>query len=141
VPITVLRDGKRVSLSVTLTEKVEQVAANTEDGGGESNSSTERSATEKVGGLTVRAMSAEERSAAKLDKGVMVADVQEGSAAEQAGIQAGDVIQEVGGKEVNSPTEFAKMLRDAGGTRKHAVLLVSSPNEAPRFVALQIETR
>ena len=72
---------------------------------------------------------------------MVVADVSEGSPASDAGIQTGDIIQEVGGKDVKTVADFARLLRDSKTQRKHVVLLVSSPNEAPRFVALRIESR
>ncbi len=134
VPVVVMRDGKRVNLSVTLGErKDDQVAA------GEPAKPSGSSDVEQVAGIKVRAMTDDERAAIKLTTGVIVSDVDSGSAAEDAGIQAGDVIQEVGGKDVKSVLDFGKMLRDAKVERKHAVLLVSSPNEAPRFVALRLQ--
>jgi len=136
IPVTVLRDGKRESLSVTLTSKdEEQLAA------GEPGSRVPEATPELVGGLKVRALTEEERTAAKLTSGVAVADVVEGSPASDAGIQPGDIIQEVGGKDVKSTVDFAKLLRDSKSQRKHVVLLVTSPNEAPRFVALRLESR
>jgi len=141
VPIVVLRDGKKQALTVTLVEKNDQVAGAQPDSESGAPSAEPGSTGEKVGGVRVRALTPDERTSAKVDAGVLVTDVQEGSAAEEAGIQSGDIVQEVGGKEVTSPTEFAKMIRDANGSRKHVVLLVSSPNEAPRFVALQTESR
>ena len=41
-----------------------------------------------------------------VEKGVLVADVMKGSPAETSGIQAGDVIETVNGKEVSSPLEL-----------------------------------
>jgi serine protease Do len=84
-------------------------------------------------------MTNDERAATKLAGGVVVTDVENGSAADDAGIQPGDVIQEVGGRDVKEASDFAKMLHSAKDQRKHAVLLVSSPNEAPRFVALRLQ--
>ncbi len=136
VPVTVLRDGKRETLRVTLMSKDEAQLAS-----GDADLRTPEAASELVGGLKVRTMTEEERAASKLSSGVVVADVSEGSPASDAGIQAGDIIQEVGGKDVKTVADFARLLRDSKTQRKHVVLLVSSPNEAPRFVALRIESR
>ncbi len=136
VPVTVLRDGKREKLNVTLTSKEDDPVAS-----GDPAARTPETVSELVGGLKVRTLSEEERAASKLTGGVAVADVAEGSAASDAGIQAGDIIQEVGGKDVKSAADFARLIRESKSQRKHVVLLVSSPNEAPRFVALRLETR
>jgi serine protease Do len=49
-------------------------------------------------------------------RGVVIAQVQQGSPAEAAGLQAGDVIEAVGGHPVNSPQEAVTALRN--GTEK-----------------------
>ena len=136
VPVTVLRDGKREMLKVTLTSKEEEPVA-----AGDPGARAPESVSELVGGLKVRTLTDAERTGAKLTGGVAVAEVTEGSAAGDAGIQAGDIIQEVGGKDVKSAADFARLIRESKSQRKHVVLLVSSPNEAPRFVALRLETR
>lgn len=47
-------------------------------------------------------------------EGVLVSSVEEGSAAEKAGLKAGDVIVAVNGRTVDSPSEVTEALRDAG---------------------------
>ena len=93
-----------------------------------------------VAGLQVRSLNTEEMRAAKLSSGVMVSFVAQGSVAEEAGIEAGDVIEEVGGKPVSSVSEFTKALAEAKKARKHAVLLVNAGASGnTRFVALRLE--
>jgi S1-C subfamily serine protease len=48
----------------------------------------------------------------KADGGVLVSSVIEGSAAEKAGIEEGDIIVEFDGKEVDSPEDLRKMIGD-----------------------------
>ena len=136
VPVVVLRDGKRMTIDVTLKNYDEQTVAASQPGRQPPSGDVE-----SVAGIKVRALTDGERSAAKVSGGVYVTDVESGSPAEDAGVQAGDIIQEVGGKDVKTAADFAKLLREAKTQRKHAVLLVESPNEPPRFVALRLDSR
>jgi Do/DeqQ family serine protease len=132
VPLLVLRDGKKMTLYVTLSERTEQNVAQNAP----SEESPEES-TASVAGLKVRDLSSEERSSSSVESGVLVTSVDEGSPADDAGIQANDIIEEVGGKSVGNPAEFAKMLREAK-SKKHVVLLVNRGGNT-RFVALRSE--
>jgi serine protease Do len=58
-------------------------------------------------GLEVRALAPEEARQMKLDHAVVVDSVAEGSPAEAAGLQKGDVILELGHQRINSPQELA----------------------------------
>jgi len=69
------------------------------------------------------------------EQGVLVAGVEDGSAAEEAGIQKGDLIQEVNRIPVNSPAEVKAALKK---TRKGgAALLLVRHGEATRYLALK----
>jgi len=69
------------------------------------------------------------------EQGVLVAGVEEGSAAEDAGIQKGDLIQEVNRTPVSSPAEVKAALKK---TRKGgAALLLIRHGEATRYLALK----
>ena len=137
VPLVVLRDGKRVPVDVLLAERPKDggVAQNGDDNGNDNGGGAVGQAHSTLGGLQVRDLTTEEKRAAKIESGVAITDVEEGSAAEDAGLQPGDIIQQLGGKPVTSATGFAKQLKDA--KVKHAALLVIS-NGTPRFVALQL---
>ena len=58
-------------------------------------------------------------------RGAVVRNVEPGSPADQAGVQAGDVIVGVGDKKVTSPSEAANAIRGAG--KDHAVALRIPP--------------
>jgi serine protease Do len=135
VPVVVLRGGKRMTFYVTLTDRPdEQTLAGMQPGG--SNAEPE---SQNVSGLHVRTLTDEEKSSAKVDSGVMITDVDAGSSADDAGLEAGEIIEEVGGKAVNSAPDFAKMMGASKGQRRHAVLLVNNGSGQTRFVALRLQ--
>ena len=132
VPLMVLRDGKRIPVTVTLSQRPVDGVANAAPQGGD-----EDVAPASVSGLTVRELTAEEKSNTKVSSGVLVTHVAEGSAAEEAGIQPGDIIEQVGGRPVTSAASLIKMLKDTKVSKKHAALLVYHEGRA-QFVALNL---
>ena len=131
VPLTVMRDGRRVELNVLLAERPKDGVAQAEPKGGTD------AEPEALAGLKVRDMTESEKREAKTESGVAITDVEDGSAAEDAGLQPGDIVEQVGGKPVTSAAGLVKALKDAKSSRKHAALLVLS-NGQPRFVALRL---
>ncbi len=69
--------------------------------------------------------------------GAVVRQVEPGSPADQAGLQAGDVIVGVGGKKVNSPSDAASAIR--GALKDHAVALRIIRNGEPIFVGVNLD--
>jgi serine protease Do len=69
-------------------------------------------------------------------RGVVVRNVEPGSPADQAGLEAGDVIVGVGAKKVTSPSEAASAIR--GAAKDHAVALRIIRNGEPAFVAVNL---
>ena len=70
-------------------------------------------------------------------RGAVVRDVQPGSPAEQAGLQAGDVIVGVGTHPVTSPAEATKAIRSAMNGSDHAVALRVIRDGQAVFVGVQ----
>ena len=68
--------------------------------------------------------------------GVVVADVDQESAAAQKGLKVGDVILEAGGEKVNKPSEITAVLANAKKDGRKAVLLRVKNDQGVRFVAL-----
>jgi serine protease Do len=130
VPVTVLRDGKKMTMYVTLSDRKDQPVT-------ENAPAPEKPGAESIAGLKVRDLGSEDRSNSDIEAGVVVTEVEEGSAADDADIQVNDVIEEVGGRPVSSTVEFTRMLRDAKG-KKHVVLLVNHGGNT-RFVALRMQ--
>jgi serine protease Do/serine protease DegQ len=104
VSLGVLRDGKPLTLKVTITaQEAREVAAAPPASQGE--------------GLGITVAPAEG------SKGVLVAEVDPDSAAAEAGVQPGDVILAVNQVEVNDPAAFNRAAVKAK-TKKNAVLLI-----------------
>ena len=69
--------------------------------------------------------------------GAVVRNVEPGSPADQAGLQAGDVIVGVGDKQVTSPSDAANAIR--GASKDHAVALRIIRNGEPVFVGVNLD--
>jgi serine protease Do len=135
MPITVLRDGRKITASITLTDMDESVIAQNDRGGSE----PQNTSSQALGGMTVRDLTSDERQGLGIDGGVMVTDVREGSAADDAGVSPQDVIEEVGGKPVASAAALSKVLKDTKTAKKqHAVLLLRTGDQT-RFVAMRLD--
>jgi serine protease Do len=70
-------------------------------------------------------------------EGVLVAGVQQGSPAEKAGIEAGQVINMVGQQTVKSPQDVIFQVKQAADEKKPSVLLMLIQNGMQRFVAVK----
>ncbi|MGB5737260.1 MAG: Do family serine endopeptidase [Thiohalocapsa sp.] len=68
--------------------------------------------------------------------GVLVAEVEAGSPAARAGIEAGSLISMVGQEAVSSPDEVANAVRDAAKQERPSVLLRVEKDGEQRFVAV-----
>src|SRR5262249_43178093 len=105
--------------------------------GGQNAPDDESAPSPSLGGLKVRELTSDEKAKAKLNDGVLITDVEDGSAADRAGLEPGDVIEEVNRTVVASPEAFAKLLKDAKNGKRPAVLLVHG-QQGTQFVALKL---
>jgi serine protease Do len=71
-------------------------------------------------------------------EGVVVTEVERGSAAAERGFKEGDVILEVGGKMVNSPGDVRDAIVAARGDNKNTVLVRVRSGNSSRFVAVPL---
>jgi S1-C subfamily serine protease len=126
VQLTVLRDGSQHPVEATLrTETARPSEAAASSGG--------QAGTEPELGMQLGPIPADTADAGNL-QGAYVTAVLPGSAAEDAGIQAGDIITEVAGKTVSSPQEAASLLRNR--PKGKPVLIRIRRDQASLFVAL-----
>jgi len=128
--LQVLHDGDNKTVSVKVGQMPnEQVASN----------DTTQPSHERIG-VALAPLSPDLRSQLDLPDGthgVVVREVAPGSPADQAGLQAGDVIVGVGGKQVASPSDAANAIR--GASKDHAVALRIIRNGEPLFVGVNLD--
>jgi serine protease Do len=70
--------------------------------------------------------------------GVVVTSVDSDGPAAERGFKTGDIILDISGSKVSSPSDVRKALGEAKTSGKHTVLMRIKSGEATRFVALPI---
>jgi len=130
VKLTVMRDGQEKAITLTLGELPNQREARG------------RSESEKVPtggaphlGLTVAPAG---MVAGAGGSGVAITAVDPESAAAEHGLQAGDVILDVGGKSVSTPADMRKELAALHSQGKRTVLMRVKSGDSTKFVALPL---
>ena len=121
VPVTVVRDGKTMDISVKIGTMPDEPQMAAKDGGKAEPSSLSLSDF----GLKV--------APAQDGAGVTVVEVTPGSAAAERGLKAGDVILEVAGTEVNQPSDVRDALK---ANKRSRVLMLVKTEDGQRFLAL-----
>jgi serine protease Do len=108
VPVLIRRGDKEYSVKVTIAELPKEIAESVPG------SAPDESPAEGLSGLRVIELSREiarQLGLSRDEKGVVVVRVDPGSAAEEAGIRKGDVIQEVDKKKVDGINEYNKVIK------------------------------
>ncbi len=110
VPITLLRDGKPMTLNIEVADRQSIVAGNTGPGSPDESSDEKGQPSVKLG-VSVRGLRTNERESMNLgDKsGVLVTDVDQGSFAEDIGVQPGDIINEINRQPVNTVDDVKRI--------------------------------
>jgi serine protease Do len=130
VKLGYLRDGKRRETDLVLVDRDDTLAKN--DLKVEPNADTDDV------GMSVRDMTGTEREELKLDSGVKVTDVEDGSEAEDKDIQPGDVIEEVNRQPVKNAADFRAQVAKVRKAGKPLVLIVNR-NGGTRFETLKLD--
>ena len=130
VKLGYLRDGKRLTADVVLTDRDDALASNAPK--------VQDSADADDIGMSVRDMTSSERAELKIDSGVRVTDVADGSEAQDKDIQPNDVIEEVNRDPVTSPEDFRAAIAKVRKAGKPVVLIVNR-NSATRFETLRFD--
>lgn len=141
VILKVFRDGKTIEKRVKLKQREEEKEVAVNDTRPSRDRGTDAGSGASVNvdrlGLSVRALDGRTKRQLDVDRGVLVSDVKPFSAADQRQLIAGDVILNVGNREVDSPQEF----RDAIASLKGGdalMLRVKTTDKTIRYVAIQI---
>jgi serine protease Do len=71
--------------------------------------------------------------------GIIIVDIKEDSAADEAGLQRGDVIMMVNQKQVSTPDEVASRIEQATKADRKMVLLLINRQGSPRFMTVKIK--
>jgi serine protease Do len=129
VDLTVMRDGKSLNLPVTLesiNKKSDETASNSNGSHGKAR-----------WGVSLENLNADLRDQLQLPsdvKGVVVANVQPGSPADNAGISRGDVILEVNRKPVQNAEDVKRELSNVPAGKDAMVLLWSNGGSSFRVM-------
>jgi serine protease Do len=130
--LTLLRDGKRVTVNVQLGELPSQEQLTHSRGNNDSAQSFDKL------GLTVQTLTedmANQLGYEASEGGVVVTDVQPSSIAADSGIRAGSLIRQVNRQPVRSAEEFKKAINKA--SQDGSVLLLIKDHNFSRYVALK----
>ncbi len=134
VKLTVLRDGKEQTVTVTLGKLPDQQRASVTPQRNERNSSSSTNDT-RLGLSLAPAKSV----AGAGNDGVVVTNVSPNGPGADRGFRSGDVIVEVAGKPVSSPNEVRDAFDAARKDSKNVVLLRVKRENNTRFVTLPVE--
>ena len=123
----------KLTIDVKLSERPENAKA-----GGQPSQQEQQPQTRAKLGLTIQSLTPDlaQQLGYENQPGVLVADVAAGSAAEDAGLQRGDLIQEVGRTEITSVAEFDKVV--AGLKSGESAALLVRRGQVTFFTAIQI---
>jgi serine protease Do len=137
VDITVLRNGTETTVHPVVAELPDNArVANARPGRG--NDQAEPQSTGALG-LQLGSLTDQMRGRLHVQRnvtGAVITHVEEGSAAEQLGIQAGDVITAVNQQPVTSPEDAAARIKEARDNGRGSVLLLLNRNGTNQYVAL-----
>ncbi len=130
VELTVWRDGREQTIEVTLGKLAESASAKAEV-------RPTGKDTALVQSLGVEVAPAAAAGAG--DEGVVVTRVDPAGAAAEKGLQRGDVIVEVAGQKVNTPSDVAEAVVSATENGRKAVLMRVQSDQGARFVAVPVD--
>ena len=139
VPVIVWRDGKEVTLTITVGQLPDdQTLASTPQGKPEDGAR----AVELTGlGVQVAPITPalrEKFQIAEDQKGVVITDVTAGSAAAERGLKPGDVIVEVQQEAVNTPADIQKRLEAVRKQSRRSVLMLVQSKDGRHWVPLPL---
>ncbi|HEY5996629.1 MAG TPA: DegQ family serine endoprotease [Candidatus Deferrimicrobiaceae bacterium] len=128
VDVKVIRDGREMTFKVTLTEM--EGSASAKSGGGDSDAASQLGiAVQDITAENARKLGTENR------KGVVVMSVENGSKADDAGFEQGDIIRQVNRQPVGDVAEFSKAVKKSKGDK--VTMFLVERGEARIFLAVK----
>ncbi len=139
-PLEFLREGKPLTIEVTMAELPERLLAQEESGEIESEDSSEDTAVDELG-ISVRPITPElaEQLALGDVRGVVISSVKRDSYAASLGIQVGDVIFRMGSTDVNTAADVRKGIEEAKENQR--ILLYIKTASGTRFISVPLVTQ
>ncbi len=138
VNLTLYRNGKEIERKVTLKEQSKsksEPVSNKNNSDNNNNSESSSVSMDNIG-LSVRNLTAKEKTDFKVDHGIMITDVKAYSESDNKGLGSGLVITEVDNKPVDNVQQFKKIVDEKKGS---AVLVrVKDSKGENMFVGLEI---
>ncbi len=138
VDVVVLRDGEMQTVQVTLgrLEDGEQLAM--------ADAPDEQAETIAMFGMTMAALDDAQREqfaiSDEVEEGVVIIEIEEGSAAAERGVNAGEVIVEIAQEKVASPADVEQAIETLRESdRRNALLMLAGADGALRFVTIRID--
>jgi serine protease Do len=128
VKLNVVRDGSQQTINVTLAQMPNQQQAQADSEQQDSSQGTSHL------GLSL----APAKSTGASNQGVVVTGVDPNGPAADRGIQAGDVILNVGGASVSTPADVQKQLAQVQKSGRHEVLMRVKSGDGTHYVALPV---
>ena len=127
--VVLVRDGKKETINVVIGKMAEEQAL--------FDSSEDANILDL--GLTVQELSPELADSLGIEdvSGLIVTNVDSGSAAAETGIKRGDIIQEINRQQVGSIAEYKKILQQA--KNKKSILLLVKRDQHTRFVVIELK--
>lgn len=138
VPVVVMREGVRTTLSVTLGRRETAEAGTAPEAEQPEAPALER----EVLGMTLRRPTDEDRAALGIGpdaSGLVVIAVDETSEAFAKGLRTGDLLAEAGQQALAAPDDLALRIDEARAAGRKSILLLIRRAGDPRFVALGID--
>jgi serine protease Do len=132
VAIGVIRDGKEMTLHVTISERDDDWNVSPARGEGPG---APKGEADQLLGLTVRDLPQESARHLGRDGGVLIAAVEAGSPAAKAGLNAGDVLLEINRRPVRSLGDYREVMRNISAGEM--VLLRLQRGESAIYVAVR----
>lgn len=134
VEFGLLRNGHELKVRVTLVERPKDLK-----GGQEQQEPQQEELSSRKLGLSIQTLTPDiaQQLGYQDDHGVVVADVQPGSPADDAGLQRGDLIKEINRKEVRSTRDFEREVKSLKSGDVVAMLVRRGPNTF--FSAIKIQ--
>ncbi len=129
VPLTVLREGKKVELQFDVASLPDDDEVDTEQQAAEPDLNSL--------GIGLRNLNEQEKAQLKLEDGVLVLRLAEDGAAAEAGIRPNDVILRVNNQRIKDTQDFIKVAKKLPANKAVPVLINRAGQ--PRIVALRIE--